>query len=232
MMASRGVSGWAQRIGRAIGVAEAHEPQRWVVLDVETTGLDTETAELLAIAAVAVHRRGEQLLLAAADSFEAVLRHDSRAHPDEARANVLLHGIGLGEQRRGGDPAAVLRAFAEYAGDAPLLGFHVGFDRRMLQRAAARFATDAALRGPWIDIEALAAISQPSLPRGALDDWLERYRIPCAQRHQAAADTVATAELLLRVWPMIREALPAKQRRGGTARALVKMEASRRWLGA
>jgi DNA polymerase-3 subunit epsilon len=231
-MAGGVVSGWAQRLGQAIGIAEPHEPQRWVVLDVETTGLDTDSAELLAVAAVAVHRRGEQLLLAAADSFEALLRHDSQARSDEARANVLLHGIGLGEQRRGGDPAEVLRALAAWTDGAPLLGFHVGFDRRMLQRATARWCADAALRGPWLDIEALAAISQPSLPRGALDDWLDRYRIPCAHRHQAAADTLATAELLLRLWPQIRETLPPKHRRSGTVGALVKMEASRRWLSA
>lgn len=227
-----GADSWAQRLGRTLGLVAGVEQQRWVVLDVETTGLDTERAELLAIAAVAVHRRGEQLLLAAADSFEAVLRHDSKDAPDAARANVLLHGIGLGEQRRGGDPAAVLRAFADWAEGAPLMGFHVGFDRRMLQRACSRFAPDVALAGPWIDIEALAAISQPSVPRGALDDWLARYHIPCAMRHQAAADTVATAELLLHLWPQVRETLPPRHRRGGTVGALVKMEASRRWLSA
>ena len=51
---------------------------RWVVLDVETTGLDIHHDELLAIAGVAVQLQdGTAPRIALHDSFEAVLKRDS-----------------------------------------------------------------------------------------------------------------------------------------------------------
>ena len=79
---------------------------RWVVLDVETTGLDMHHDHLLAIAATAVHIEDDvppRVLLA--DSFEAVLQHESRSID---KANILLHGIGVAEQRAGSPPREVL----------------------------------------------------------------------------------------------------------------------------
>lgn len=218
----------------------AAEPQRWVVLDVESTGLDPERDALLAIAAVALHRPASgggpgAPVLTPGDSFAARLRHTADASPmaadDAWRRNVLVHGIGLGEQRRGDDPATVLRAFARWVDGAPLLGFHVAFDRRLLQRGVAAWAPDAMLAGPWIDIEALAAVTHPGVPRGALDDWLGRFAIPCEARHDAAADTLATAELLQRLWPRLAADLGARRLQRGTVAALGQMEANRRWVG-
>lgn len=207
------------------------EPQRWVVVDVETTGLDPSRDALLAVAAVAVHRQGDGLTLPVADSFEAQLLHEGQARPEAARANALVHGIGLGQQRAGADPAQVLRAFADFVDGAPLLGFHVGFDRQVLQRAwAQHLGRSRSLAGPWIDIETLAAASVPGHPRGALDDWLQRFGIECAERHQAVADTAATAELLMCLWPRVRACLPPSRRAQGTVPALVKLERDRRWL--
>jgi len=37
----------------------------------------------------------------------------------------------------------------------------------------------------------------------ALDDWMAHFGIQCAERHQAAADTLAECELLLRIWPKV-----------------------------
>jgi DNA polymerase-3 subunit epsilon len=60
----------------------------------------------------------------------------------------------------------------------------------------------------------------------ALDEWLEHFQIPCLQRHQAAADALATAELLLRLWPRLR------RETGGELAALERLAASRHWLQA
>jgi hypothetical protein len=56
-------------------------------------------------------------------------------------------------------------------------------------------------------IEPLAKITRVNPRLRALDEWLEYFGIECAVRHQAAADTFATAELLMRLWPYLtREA--------------------------
>ena len=65
---------------------------RWIMLDVETSGLDVRHDHLLAIAAIAlkIDWSRKTLVLDLADSFEVVLRHDGGASKD----NILLHGIG------------------------------------------------------------------------------------------------------------------------------------------
>lgn len=72
----------------------AADGARAVVLDVETSGLDPEHDDLLAIAAVGVERRGGGVVIRPGDSFEVVLGRDTGAPPD--KANILLHGIGAG----------------------------------------------------------------------------------------------------------------------------------------
>ncbi|MFZ9336475.1 MAG: exonuclease domain-containing protein, partial [Burkholderiaceae bacterium] len=94
----------------------AHE--RWIALDVETSGLDARRDRLLAIAAIGlrVDWAAQRLVIVPGDSFEVVLRQEVASTKD----NILLHGIGAQRQRDGVEPAAALQAFAEYAGTAPL----------------------------------------------------------------------------------------------------------------
>lgn len=178
---------------------------RWVVLDVETTGLDPRSDDLLALSAVALrHEPGGGLRLLGGDSFDALIaRAEQPVVPD--RQNILVHGIGVAQQQAGADAAHVLEAFEQWSGDAPRLGFHVDFDRVVLERAL-RQRLGRRARAHWIDIAPLARSAHPRVKAQALDDWLVHFGIPCAQRHEAAADTLATAELLLLLWPALRAA--------------------------
>jgi DNA polymerase-3 subunit epsilon len=195
--------------------------QRWVVLDVETSGLDMRHDRLLAIAAMALRLDGDATpRIDIADSFEAVLRQ--HAAPAD-KSNILLHGIGVGEQRAGAPAAEVLAAFEQWLGDAPLIAFHAAFDETMIQRAM-KDALGRTLANPWLDLEPVADVLHPGLGGHALDDWLAHFGIDCAVRHQAAADTFATAELLLRLWPA------ARAQRSTTFAKLRQVADQRRWL--
>ena len=65
--------------------------QRWIMLDVETTGLDPRADQLLAIAAVAMRLTPAtgRLELSVGDSFEIVLRQEKPSGKD----NILIHHI-------------------------------------------------------------------------------------------------------------------------------------------
>jgi DNA polymerase III subunit epsilon len=208
---------WPLRSGRS-----AADPSRWLVLDVESSGLDPARDRLLAVAAVALHVEGTRARIVLADSFEAVLRQPAETQTPD-KANILVHGIGVGAQAEGVDPAQALVGFEAFAAAAPLIGFHAAFDRRLIERAM-QTVLGRRLPNAWLDVAEVGAALQPQQASRSLDDWLAAFGIECTQRHRAAADALATAELLLRLLPAARA--------DGTAgfAGLAKLAARRRWL--
>jgi DNA polymerase III subunit epsilon len=176
------------------------DESRWLVLDVETSGLDARKDRLLAIAAVALRVDWSERTLAIdlPDSFELVVRQSDVSSHD----NILLHGIGTERQRAGVPAPDALQAFVQYAGQSPLLAFHAAFDETMIGRYAHTHLGQV-LPNPWADIEALCAVTHEEVRARALDDWLAHFGIACRHRHQAASDALAEAELLLRIWPAV-----------------------------
>ena len=210
---------------RWLGLAPAAAPERWLVLDVESSGLDPKRDRLLAIAALAVRPAPRRLALLPGDSFEVVLRQDRLTDPPD-KANILVHGIGVDAQRGGMEAAQALQAFVRFAGAAPLIGFHAAFDRTLINRHL-RQHCGRRLHNPWLDLADLAPVLCPGHAQAqALDDWLDLFDIGVAQRHRAACDAWATAELLQRLWP-----LTATQGAGPGFAALAQLARSRRWLG-
>lgn len=199
------------------------DDSRWVVLDVESSGLDPHRDRLLAIAAVAVLFDGARARIDLGDSFEVVLRQAEEVAVVD-KPNILLHGIGVGAQCAGMPAREALRAFAEFAQASPLIGFHVGFDQTLIERGFAAARLDRP-RCSWLDLAPLAAVLNPGVKAQTLDQWMAHFGIHCAVRHQAAADTLATAELLLKLWPKAC----TQMKQPGFA-AACKLVASSRWL--
>ncbi len=207
---------WLKRL---LGQTQATNQDRWVVLDVETSGLDPRQDRLLAIAAVCIHVNDDQSLkIDIFDSFEAVLKQDLASDKD----NILLHGIGAQAQMMGEDPQQVLRNFERWVGNAPLLAFHAAFDESMIQRAY-QYQLGHKLKNTWIDVEPLVSASYPEVKARSLDQWMSHLGVECAVRHQAAADTFATAELILQIWPRLRPL-------AATIDSIEKLARESRWL--
>jgi DNA polymerase-3 subunit epsilon len=186
---------------RSLFKGKQPEVRRWIVLDVETSGLNPYSDRLLAIAAVAleVSPDFEGISIVIGDSFEAVLKQDLPSNKD----NILIHHIGTQAQSEGRPPLEVLEEFRAWLGQSPLLAFHAPFDESMINRAYGLYGLKP-LQNEWLDIEPLAKITGVNPSLRALDDWLGHFGIECAVRHQAAADTFATAELLMRLWPYLK----------------------------
>ena len=177
--------------------------------------MDPAHDALIAIGAVAM--RGGQVV--PGDSFEVILRQDTAS----TRANIVVHGVGVGAQKGGADPPQALRAFLEYAGTAPLLAFHAPFDRSFLQRAVRR-SPGAVLGDRWLDVAQLASAVQPKLRLRSLDEWLEATRTPVLARHSAVADAFATALLVARLLP------EARRQGAGGFRELQRLARQAKWL--
>ena len=208
----------ARWFGRRRSGSGGNPAGRWVVVDTETSGLDPETDRLLGIGAVAVDDDGVQ----PGDSFEVVVG----GAPAGDAANIVVHGIGHGAQQDGMPGPEALAAFRAWVADAPLVGFHADFDRAVLRNAYAGAGMPADDR-PWLDLAPLAAALMPQAARyggHSLDDWLAVFGIECTIRHNAAADALATAELLLRL-----RAMAVKQGARGFG-GLLKLARQQKWL--
>lgn len=187
-------------LGRSDANQFAHKV-RWVVADVETSGLNPAVDKLISIGAVAVTNGAVDL----ADSFEVVLRQDIVS----TDANILVHRISRAQQREGIASHEALQAFVNFIGDSPLVGYHAQFDEMIIARAI-RLHLNAPYRQRWLDLAALAPaidtggqLMHTGLVHGArarsLDWWLQRYSIVIRQRHHASADALATAQLLIAI---------------------------------
>jgi DNA polymerase III subunit epsilon len=220
---------WRGRFRRGVEGGDPTHSQRWVVLDVESSGLDAHRDRLLAVAAVAVWvPAAGRPRVTLGDSFERVLRADMGADALPVdKPNILIHRIGIGAQRAGVAPTDALNDLRTWLGDAPVVGFHVAFDETLLQRTARQVQA-----GRWtnrfIDLAQVAQALHPEVRARSLDEWMALFGVTCAARHVAAADALATAEVLLHLWPALQREAGA----GGivTIDLLARLAAQRRWV--
>lgn len=172
--------------------------QRLVVLDLETSGLDTKRDEVLSIGAVVIDGGAIQL----GEQFECTLQRDGHT----VSASVLIHGLAPSAIAAGIEPGEALLTFMEFLGDSPLLAFHAGFDQRMLARAL-KDTLNLRLRHPFYDVAELAPMlcPQADIRNGGLDDWTAHFALQVGQRHHASADALVTAELALILFSRARK---------------------------
>jgi len=190
------------------------ESQEWAVVDVEATGLQVNKDQLLAIGAVAL--AGQVIPLG--QCFECTLA----ASWSKPGPSVLIHGLSPSAVARGVPPAEALLAFLEWVRGRPLLAFHAGFDQGMLNRAI-KLTLGVQWEAPFVDVAEVAPLLCPELAarNHSLDDWASQFGLQTAERHNASADALLTAELALVLFSMAR-------RQGlGTSAALI--EALARW---
>lgn len=191
---------------------------RWVVVDVETGGLNPQTDALLSIGAVEISNG--QINLGA--GFEAGLQQEAAT----SHANILVHGLTHSQQLAGMAAKDALLDFAEFAAGAPFVAFHAAFDRTALQVAMQK-GMGWDFPGRWLDAAVIAPLLFPDLAKNCrhLDDWLAAFSIQNFARHSAVADAAATAQL----WLILLQA--AKQQRIYTLKDLVNFAHARKWLG-
>lgn len=207
---------WLKR--RAIGLEVKALPtaERWVVLDLETTGLDPRRDRIVEIGAVAVIGGAISL----ADSFACVIADSGTV----SAANRAIHGVTASEQTDGRALARALESLLEWMQDAPLVGFHTTFDIGFLQnalRASGNSVESKSFGQRYLDLAVIAPLVFPKLPAKNLAEWSAALQLPIRKQHRAVADALTTAHLLQRILC----AAPTS-----TFAALATMQSGRRWL--
>ena len=201
----------------AADLSVMHEEQRYVVVDVETSGLNMKKDRLISIGAVALVAGR----LDFNDAFQVVLRQEQVS----THANILIHGISGSAQSAGVDPVEGLLAFLQYVGKSPLVAYHAFFDQSMIGKATREYL-GMELAQPWIDLAWVLPdfFSFRGDANVALDDWLHHFGIENILRHNAVSDAYATAKLL-------QVAIADGQPKGANSpAAFMRIEKARRWM--
>ncbi|MCB0916659.1 MAG: hypothetical protein KDC23_13305 [Actinobacteria bacterium] len=169
----------------------------FTVVDCETTGLHASAGDrLVAVAAVRV----DAGLVRAEDTFDELV-NPRREIPE---TSIAIHGITEEMVAEARGAAEVVADFAAYAESSVLVGHHIGFDLAFLTPAAAK--ANVRLEPFTLDTMLLSAVlfTEPGARHG-LDSVSARLGVDIVGRHTALGDALATAEVLVRMIPLLAE---------------------------
>lgn len=168
----------------------------YTVFDTETTGLNPTEGDL--IIQIGAARIVNNKLLRQ-ESFEQLV--DPGRHIPAA--SIPIHGITQamvqGQPRIG----EVLPAFHVFAQDTVLVAHNAAFDMRFLQLQEA--STGLSFHQPVLDTLLLSAVVHPHQASHRLEAIAERFNITVLGRHTALGDAMVTAEVWLRLMPLLAE---------------------------
>lgn len=181
-----------------------------IVYDLETSGLNIREDTVLAIGAVTINNSA----IALGHVFQEVLAAPAHLNPE----SQLVHGLTHKDLAAGSPPRLVLLKFLKYSTHRIWAAYHAEFDRVMLQNAVTHWLGVDFDPRP-IDIAELTPMLFPAEgpASGPLDHWLQAFGLTVSERHNALADAMVTAELMLilldrahqqgyRTWGELREA--------------------------
>ncbi len=179
-------------------------PDTFVSFDLETTGLDPQTNEIIEIGAVRVE---DGTII---DEFSEFVKPE-RTIPPFITALTGIRNEDVGNARSTGE---VIESFLAFARDSDLVGQNVGFDMGFLRTYAGYVPT-----GQAIDNIDLARIMLPQLHSFSLDSLIEFFALKPGARHRALEDARLTALIFLALIDMLRLTPP------GTVGELLKIAA-------
>ena len=168
----------------------------FTVFDTETTGLNpSQGDEIIQIGATRV-LNGKLLR---SESFEQLVDPQRPLAPESAK----IHGI-TSEMLRG-QPTIdkVLPAFHAFAADTVLIAHNAAFDMRFLQLKEEE--TGLRFDHPVLDTLLLSAVIHPNQESHRLEAIAERLGLTIVGRHTALGDAIVTAEVFLKLVPLLAD---------------------------
>ena len=171
-----------KRVGKGKSLLEL--PNDYIVVDLETTGLDPVQCEIIEIGAVHV-LDGDEV-----DRFETLIE------PSGPLPYYITQITGLTDAELSGAPKIqqILPDFLNYVGDAILVGHNVNFDVNFLYEKTLEH-TGALFTNCFVDTLRLSRILYPQVRSHKLGDMGRLCQIPNSHAHRAMADVEQTWKL-------------------------------------
>jgi DNA polymerase-3 subunit epsilon len=168
----------------------------YTVFDTETTGLNpSEGDEIIQMGAMRIVN-GKLL---SQECFDQLVDPQRRI----PAATIPIHGIE--PHMVAGKPtiAQVLPSFHGFAKDTVLVAHNAAFDMRFLQLKEQ--ATGLVFDQPVLDTLLLSAVVHPNQASHRLEAIAERFNVTVVGRHTAMGDAMVTAEVFLKLIPLLAE---------------------------
>ena len=168
----------------------------YTVFDTETTGLEPSAGdEIISIGAVRVVNGR----LLRNEVFEQLVNPRRALNPESARVH-RIDAATLDNQPTIGE---VLPAFHRFCEDTVLVAHNAAFDMRFLEL---KQASSGVLFGqPVLDTLLLSAVAHPDLAEHTLEAIAGRLGVSVMGRHTALGDALLTADILLKLLPLLAE---------------------------
>ena len=168
----------------------------FVVFDCETTGLSTETDEVIQLGAVRI-LNGR---IVEGEVFDTYVKPSGPI----PRASTEVHGISDSDVATAPSFPEVGRAFHKFARDAVLVAHNAPFDVAFLRRFESEMGVK--WQNPVLDTVLLSAACFGTTEDHSLDGLCDRLAVsfPEGTRHTALGDAQATAAVLLAMIPLLR----------------------------
>lgn len=187
---------WWMRMRPSGGREVALGDLEFVAIDTETTGLDSKTDALVAVAAIPFGDGKPRL----AEGIDRLV-NPRRPIPHAAR---IIHGIGDSDVRAAPSAEAVLPALYAVCDGRPVVAHTAWFDLALINRAARRAGLPP-LRGPVLDIGVLARALFPSWWDLSLEGLARLVEVQVVNRHTARGDALTAGLIFLRMVPRLEE---------------------------
>jgi DNA polymerase III subunit epsilon len=168
----------------------------YTVFDTETTGLNpSQGDEIIQIGAARVVNNK----LLKQECFEQLV-DPRRSIP---AATIPIHGISPDMVQGQPTIEEVLPAFHAFAQDTVLVAHNAAFDMRFLQMKEQQ--TGKVFDHPVLDTLLLSAVVHPNQDSHRLEALSERFNVPIVGRHTALGDAMVTAEVFVKLIPLLAE---------------------------
>lgn len=164
------------------------ELENIVVFDVESTGVDPTSDEIIQIAAVRLRKDGK-----VKEKFNRLLRATKSVGSSERVHHISDARL----QREGQDPAQVLREFCAFAQGSVIVGHNVTYDLTILHHELAKLGLPQLDYVTYYDTLDIFRRFYPNLPNHKLEYLGEFCEVHHKSSHDAFDDIMATAEILL-----------------------------------
>jgi len=159
------------------------------VIDLETTGLDVEHDVIINAAAVKVKKGGITKI------YESYVKPELQIPPE----SIKWHGITADMLEDKPSICEVLPELLDFIGDSIIVGHHINFDLRMLERHIKECYATSIEGAPWLDTMLLHKLVMENNTSTQLDDLTDIYIVDTHQRHRALGDAIATTRVFLRI---------------------------------